>query len=336
MIRHQTSSPFIMPGPLLLALLGGAFCVWSASGNALNLCVTTGCSLFQDFTVGGVSMWWFGAVAFGVLALLSISGRPLLGVLVAGLCLLIDVVLLSLMLTTAPCVGCLFSALLFALTYAAFRYSNHRREDNVPRSWLIMVWSVLFIANVGSVVKAETDTWAMLGPEDASVRLYFSPSCSACREAITTLSGRVNVAYYPVAENDQDVHSIAAMLTAVQRGDSMAQALNTLKGQEENAKKMSFSLDNLLLRYRLLRNKAHVLASGCEAVPYMEFHGLPSFLSNQKGTKGQARPTSGSGGSGGSGGASGETSGASSTDPTLPIDMGIAGSCGGANTPPCP
>ena len=340
MLRNQTSVPLIMPGPLLLALLGVALCVWSATGNALNLCFTSGCSLYQDFSVGGISMWWVGAGAFALLALLAMSGRPWLGTFCAGLCLWGDIFLLALMLTTAPCVACLIAALIFALLYVAFRYSSHNRDAPLSRSWLVFIWACLFIANVGAVVKAEADTWAMLGPEDAAVRLYFSPSCSACREAVNNLSGRVNVAYYPVAENDQDYPAIATMLAAVRKGDSMAEALNQAKAGE-NAVWNEYTPESLLLRFRVLLNKAHVQASGSEVVPYLEFHGLPAFLS-QGSKRPQGRPTSGSQAPGTvpaqeAPGGAGEASGlGAGNDATLPIDMGIAGACGGNTGKPCP
>lgn len=328
MLRHQMATPLVMPGPLLLSVLGAAFCVWSASGNALNLCVTTGCSLFQDFTIGGISMWWFGAVGFALLVLLSLSGRPLLGVAGAGLCVLADVLLLSLMLTTAPCVGCLFAALLFALVYLAFRHSNNKRDQPLSRSWLLLLWTALFIANVGAVVKAEADTWPMHGPENPAVRLFFSPSCSSCREAVAALSGRVNVAFYPLAENDQDIPAIGVMIAAVEKGDSMAEALAATKNLPEVSSLGLYAPEYWLLRLRLLRNKAHVLASGSESIPYLEFHGLPNFLASSRSAAPSRAPAPA---------ASVEiVPGGSTQDATLPIDTGVAGSCGGADKPPCP
>lgn len=329
MLRHQMATPLVMPGPLLLSALGAAFCVWSASGNALNLCVTTGCSLFQDFTIGGISMWWFGAVGFALLVLLSLSGRPMLGVAGAGLCVVLDVLLLALMLATAPCVGCLFAALLFALVYLAFRHSNNKRDQHLRRSWLLLLWAALFVANVGAVVKAEADTWPMHGPNDPAVRLFFSPSCSSCREAVNALSGRVNVAFYPLVENDQDLPAIAVMIAAVDKGDSMAEALAATKNLPAVSTLGLYAPEYWLLRFRLLCNKAHVLASGSESIPYMEFHGLPNFLSPSR-SAAPSRPETPMGttveiGPGGN-----------SQDDTLPIDTGVAGSCGGVDTPPCP
>ena len=51
-----------LPGLLCLAVLASAFWIWSALGNEVNICVTSGCVLFQDTSVAGVSLWWFGGV----------------------------------------------------------------------------------------------------------------------------------------------------------------------------------------------------------------------------------------------------------------------------------
>ena len=317
MIRTQ-SSPMLMPLPLFFALLGMAFCAWSASGNSLNFCVTTGCLLYQDITVAGISMWWLGSAAFGVLLLLALLGRPWLGVLVAGTFILADIFLLILMLVTAPCVGCLFAAMLFALCYAGFRQHNNRKASRPSRSWMLLVWGLLFVINIGAVVRAEVSTWAISGPQDATVRVYFSPSCSACREAVNALSGRVNVAFYPIEESAEDVASIADMHHAVSRGAGMAEALAGAKARELKTFWENYNPDMLLLRFRLLRNKAHVMASGSHTVPFIEYQGLPAGLGQKAAA---SRPASRD---------------AAPRDATLPLDGEIAGSCGGASGTPCP
>ena len=79
----------------------------------------------------------------------------------------------------------------------------------------------------------------------------------------------------------------------------------------------------LLLRLRMLRNKAHVFMAGSQTVPFFEYHGLPAML--KKGTKQQAGqaplpltptlpPATGSA--------------------ELPLDPQVAGQCSG--TTPCP
>ena len=53
----------LFPGILSMAALAAGFCIWSAFGNEVNLCVTSGCALFQDTSIAGISLWWAGGVA---------------------------------------------------------------------------------------------------------------------------------------------------------------------------------------------------------------------------------------------------------------------------------
>ncbi len=106
----------IVTGALCLALLGAAFCAWSALGNEVNLCVTAGCSLYQDTALAGISLWWLGAGAFAVLSFLALLGLAHWGRILAALTLAGDVALLLVMALTAPCVSCLIVAIFFALS----------------------------------------------------------------------------------------------------------------------------------------------------------------------------------------------------------------------------
>lgn len=320
--RNRTSS-MIMPAPLFAALLGVAFCAWSASGNALNLCVTSGCSLFQDLTVGGVSMWWVGVAGFALLAMLAMSGRPRLALWGAGFALVLDAFLLIIMLLTAPCAGCLVAGVLFALTYAAFRHAVPHRNTRLSRSWLLATWTILCIINIAGIARSELSTWPLYGAEDSSTHMYFSPSCSACREGIAALSGKANVTFFPVNEADSDVMTIALMEKALMGGATMQAALSSaLAGDISAAGIHEYSLDMLWLRFRLLCNKAHVFAAGGQ-LPYFEFRGLPAALVAKESAAPKART-----------GVAPASSG--STDYTLPLDTGVAGSCGGPNAAPCP
>ena len=81
--------------------------------------------------------------------------------------------------------------------------------------------------------------------------------------------------------------------------------------------------DMLLLRLRMLRNKAHVFMAGSQTVPFFEYHGLPAMLKkNPKQQASQASlpqvPT--------------PPPAAGSAD--LPLDPQVAGQCSG--TTPCP
>ena len=350
----------ILTGPLCIALLAAAFCIWSAFGNDVNFCVTAGCSLYQDFTVGGISLWWLGTGTFAVLALLALLGAAAPGRLLAGLALLGDICLLLLMALTAPCVSCLVVAVFFALTYLGFRQAEQGqargRGIQPRRSALLLVWVLLFTVNVGAVARSQTAIWPITeGDDEATVRMFFSPSCPSCREGIDILSGHVDVAFYPLAENDSDVYRVAQMRRLLDTGMNLAEAL----GQSQNVTPprglAALSPDLLWLRFRMLRNKAHVFSAGAQTVPFFEYHGLPSMLVKQQARQNrqpagsasnrtdsrtdipappppaQSQETPSSARDDQTGGQPGAQDG---QDAALPLDPQEAGQCGGAA--PCP
>lgn len=271
-----------LTGTCGLALLAMAYCVWTAFGNDVNICITQGCSLYQDVTVAGLSLWWIGAATFTVLALLALAGAARLGRLLAGLALCGDILLLLLMAATAPCVSCLGVAIFFAAVYAAFRRADmnpQHKNIHLRRSPLILIWGLLFVINAGAAARSTATLWPIsdmtLGRP--SVRMFFSPSCKACQQGIQALSGHIEVAFYPVAENDDDLYRVAAMRTALDEGKSMIEAFEA--AQLATAESYSaLSPDMLWLRLRLLRNKAHVYLSGSQVVPFIEYRGLPAML----------------------------------------------------------
>lgn len=273
----MTKSHAILTGPLVLGLLAIAFCIWSALGNDVNICVTTGCTLYEDFSIAGVSLWWIGAAAFTVLCACALLGQVGAGRWLAALFLLVDICLLLLMSLTAPCISCLLIALFFALCYFFFRRVSIKRQNGTLRpSILIWVWLALFVVNLGQVARSQLDVWPILNEAgEDNVRMFFSPTCKYCIEGVNVLSGNINVGFYPVAENEADIAQIDKMITLLAEGQSLAEAL----GQSKNAVFEGFwaawNPDTLALRFRLLRNKAHVFAQGSRGVPFFERKGLP-------------------------------------------------------------
>lgn len=311
-----------------MAVLAAAFCIWSAFGNEVNLCVTSGCALFQDTSVAGISLWWAGGVMFTLLAAAALMGAAQLGLILAGLALLGDIGLLLLMAVTAPCVSCLIVACFFAMIYAGFRQAAQRSRSGLPadkpgRSLLLALWALLFIVNTGTALRTQADVWAITdNSNEASVRMFFSPSCPSCQEGIALLSGHVDVAFYPLAENEADIHTVARMLRLMDNGASLSEALTKAKDIAAPSG-MAATAPDMLLRLRMLRNKAHVFMAGSQTVPFFEYHGLPAMLKkNTKQQAGQASlpqaPT--------------PPPAAGSAD--LPLDPQVAGQCSG--TTPCP
>ncbi len=330
----------IATGPLLLALLAAAFCVWSALGNEVNLCVTAGCSLYQDSTVAGISLWWIGAALFATLSILALLGAAHWGRTLAALALAVDLALLLIMALTAPCTSCLVAAVFFVLVYMSFRQAavTRSRSGKGGRSLLVLVWGLLFIINLGAVARSQATTWPITDNHDsATVRMFFSPSCSSCREGVAILSGHVDVAFYPLAENDGDVYRVAHMIRLLDQGDSMADAMNRSQDVTAPSGMGSWSPDMIWLRFRLLRNKAHVFTSGAQTVPFFEYHGLPAMLvkqaknSGQRGAGNNLSPNGAYSGGPGAGQWQGQPAG---TSDALPLEPQVSGQCGGPA--PCP
>ena len=325
--KHQGAAMLKSVRPIPLAatavcLAGLLFCLWVFFTGGKSLCLTDGCSLFQDFRLAGISLWQAGAVLFAALLALALLRLSRPAYLLAGLALTADAVLLCIMLFTAPCVNCLIVGSLIALAYLAFRDAVLPVQRD--RSALVMVWTVLLIADLGSVLRDFADPWSPLPGEHASVQVYFSPSCRACQTLISHADDLNNARWYPVPEDTRDIWVIAAMEERLSRGLSLEQAVEEARRVVPEAE----AFDNdagyrlgllkpgmLLLQFRLWRNHAHVLAAGSDRLPFVEFMGLPSFLAEPV-----AQPRS-------------DLSDAHET-PDIP-GLNVAGFCDGESETPC-
>lgn len=320
----MSKSHAILVAPLLTGLLATAFCVWSALGNDVNFCVTTGCTLYQDFSIAGISMWWIGCAAFATLSACALLGRKTIGKRLAALFLLGDCCFLLLMAFTAVCVSCLVAAVFFALCFMLFRSgaTPARPGEAVSRrhSPLLWVWIFLFAVNLGQVARSEIDVWPLLDESgDASTRMFFSVDCPYCAEGIKALVGKVDVAFYPVSENSGDVYRIAAMMKLLEEGMNMDEALSRSAEFSKPDGFAAYGPEMLLLRFRLLRNKAHIFLAGSQSVPFFEQRGLPTELAR---AARREQPGSGQGSYG------------ALRDYSLPEELTTTGQCGGAT--PCP
>lgn len=295
--------------PALFSVLGIAFSLWNLWGTPESLCVTEGCSLFQDFTVAGISLWWLGVAGFAALLGCALTGYGFLGFALSGTGIVLDSVLLIIMLVTAPCFNCLIIGLMLALTYAAFRHAEHdKRRGPQAMSILLVLWTALFVINIGGIVRASVGPWALeMSPAvsspaagrgnqataeekttaaDAAVQVYFSPTCSACQGLVAAAGGENGlgtgqaVAWYPVAENSRDIVIIADTINRMRTGASLDIAMKAaLVAAPERVSSWNLSSPSMLtLQFRLWRNKAHVLNAGSGRLPFVEFRGAPAAL----------------------------------------------------------
>ncbi len=287
-MQQRSSAPLIMPWPLVTAILGLVFCAWSAYGNAFQICLSAGCEMSKDMSIGGISLWWFGCAAFATLIILSFSGRPLLGVIVSGLFLVGDAALLILMLMTASCISCLIVAIFFALAYTAFRYAG-KGYDTIGRSWLILFWWLLFVANLGGVLRENMTPWAMVGSDEPAVNVYFSPTCPACMDALSAMAPNPTAAFYPVLKKDSEFALVAHMADALAEGKNIQEALVYAQGATDELPKQGV-FAKALLHLRLLFNESYLLRNGIETVPVIEYKGLPAFLAQKESAFTQVLP----------------------------------------------
>ncbi|MDR3319898.1 MAG: hypothetical protein LBS77_02930 [Desulfovibrio sp.] len=324
----------ILVDSLCVTILAAAFCVWSVFGNDINICISTGCSLYQDLTIGGISLWWIGIAVFSILALLALVGAASLGRLIAGCALCGDICLLLLMALTAPCVSCLVIALFFASSYMSFSFAAKGKTARVSNtngksrtSVLLWIWLTFFTINIGLMARAQVEPWPIIKADNAVVtRLFFSPSCSSCREAVGILSGHVDVAFYPLGENDTDLYKIVKMRELLDSGMSIAEALTQAQEAQISTGLSAYTPQLLLLRFKMLCNKAHVYTAGAQTVPFFEYHGMPAMLKPKKNSASTPSPSSQR--------TQNTPSSASNINKILPLDPLVEGRC--AANLPCP
>lgn len=82
MLTNRSHSPLYLP--LLIAVCGILFSVWNALDAASVPCVSAGCTLYQNFSINGYSLWWGGVGIFSLLGLLALTAAPWLGRWLAG------------------------------------------------------------------------------------------------------------------------------------------------------------------------------------------------------------------------------------------------------------
>lgn len=288
-VMLKNARPF--PSAAAAASLAGLlFCLWVFFTGGRALCLTDGCTLFQDFRLAGISLWQAGIVLFSVLLALALLRLSRAAHVLAALALAADAVLLGIMLFTAPCVNCLIVGSLIAVTYVAFRSAV--LPPRSERSTLATLWIVLLVIDLGGVVRDLADPWTPLPVQnESSVQVYFSPSCPACRTLLAHEEELANAAWYPVPEDARDIWIIADMTERLKNGMPLAQAAAEARKAVPEAEAFendaSFRLgllkpSMLLLQFRLWRNHAHVLAAGSDRLPFVEFKGLPAFLADPR------------------------------------------------------
>ncbi len=315
--------------PAALCLTGLLFCLWGMRGGGASFCLTTGCALFQNVQLAGISLWHAGSALFILLLALCLARLMRAARVLALAAVLADTALLAIMLFTAPCVNCLIAGAIIAL--ACLCLCRTGNPSSRPR--LLTIWLVFLLLNIGNAVHGLAEPWSPMGEGDASTRIYFSPSCPACQVLASQAAQMEDSLWFPVPEDERDIWIIHEMLRRVELGMPLEQAMDEARrdvpestsfAQEKTYRLGLLRPEMLLLQFRMWKNRAHVLASGSDRLPFVEFRGLPAMLAHPAALPAENAPPPLS------------PPGAPEAPMEILVpgqEMGVAGFCGGEENP---
>lgn len=260
------------------ALIGAVYCALLALPTVTPApveipCASSGCVLFQDFTIYGVSLWWAGVAYFVLVMALCLRKEHGIALFMATAALLADAVLLAVMLITAPCAACLGAGAIIGLFFLVLRrHATYRLMPAPGPSFVFLAWAGLFVAAALSAGSELVAPLSFAENGNREKRVYFSPSCPACRDAVTVFAG--NAVFFPVAERSSDYAAIRIMQEELEKGKTIVEALRASAGATEEP----FSLNAVFFRLQLLRNKAEVAKLGFGQLPLIMINGMPENL----------------------------------------------------------
>jgi len=256
-----------------ISLLGAVFCISMVLFGDVIPCASGGCALFSQSGVSSL-MWVAGAIVFAGCAVMDSRGNRKVAYALVTACLLMDGVLLSIQgYLSMPCTMCMAVGLFFGfmgLGALIATYSSRRRILMAASLcfWCMGLWSAVMAMGMN-----ELKPWAVYGDETAELKVFFSPSCEACKDVVNDVvrEQRVpldKVALYPVAKNEDDLNRICLLACSMGKGQDLTAAMDTCFGGECDGQGPWHGLANrLALRWRLLKNKLHLLRNGQDTVP---------------------------------------------------------------------
>lgn len=277
-LRHN-----FLPITFVVSVIGLCFSVYNILSVLLfGQTCTESCGLFAHFTIMGVSLWWVSAVFFAVVLILSLFGLAYLIRIITAAGLFVDVFLLFVMLNTSLCILCVCAGILVACSYYTVRYENRRPLDPYPKTFLLSLWTIMFVLLLGSVINVNQRGISFTKVENPSTHIFFSPSCPACKKILMAEQDNKNIAWYPVEENENDIWRILFMQERINAGDTVYQAL--LKAEENKPEERVELTDMLRLKYfkmqyKVWKNTA-IVKRRTQAIPYIEVFGVPKDYKN--------------------------------------------------------
>lgn len=138
---------------LSIACIGVLFCAMNAMGMN-SFCFFSGCAATSDFSLFGISMYWWGALAFSFFIPISFVGtNKYVSIYAAGL-LFADCFFLLFMSFALPCLSCLIVAC-FIFSIALIQFFASRKISyigNKVYAGIIIMWISLFSPNAFNLI----------------------------------------------------------------------------------------------------------------------------------------------------------------------------------------
>lgn len=245
-----------------LLLAGLVLCLSSAFGLTKALCITKGCELYQGYGFLGLSLYTWGAVAFGagLILLLCPLGRVSAYRRFLFFCLWAEIILLAWQVIYLPCSECLLVGLIWGL----LALLEMRKRVSVK------IWSAVFLVALVLLGKDLLHPWSVYGPSDAVMKIYFSPSCPGCQREIEKLlaAGEVNlgqVAFIPVALKAGDYERVEIFQWVLNQTLNLDRAFQASWSRAVHA-----SLgwrEWLTVRLGMIRNRMVLVRMGINKIP---------------------------------------------------------------------
>ena len=254
---HVRAAGRIVNAEAVLLAAGLALCLVAALGMADSICLTRGCELYQGFTVLGVSMHVWGAVAFGLGLAFRLAGASFYRRYILA-CLWGEIVLLVWQALSAPCSECLLVGLIWgAVAWLAVR-------EPVSQG----VWAGLWATSLVVLFLEMAAPWPLYGKPEAAMKIFFSPGCEACQAELAKLAEAgpevlANVALYPIARNEAEVAAVRRMARSL--ADTGNLWLAILQGTPRKGE--GTWLSDIGLRARLWGNKLLLGRMGVTRIP---------------------------------------------------------------------
>lgn len=274
------------PKLLLLAasFLGGLYCLLNAAGAKL-FCGTMGCEIYAGYGLFGLSFYVYGFAGFLVIFLSALwyprsAARWLISAAV-GLALFFDTLFLIYQSLLWPCSSCQVVALLIGLT-ALSAVAGLKIPGRQVLTGLGLLWTIFFLFVALAVVKEIAfRPWPLYGSAEASVKVYFSPTCPACAEAVRKIlddpEASVKAAFYPVAKNGADEARLARLLRQSEGAPDAASILGLFEGEPNQPATLGLREKVLLFRNKMALSRADATSVPMIVSPYLfEARGAPN------------------------------------------------------------